>query len=182
MTCKYCGESLPENVKYCPNCAEPITSVNDFLKSTKEEDLSNILAKRALKGMGILVIISIVIAFVIAAVINNSLSGFWGYFFGVYVFGLIFVVIDIMIVKNSKRQSNILVQFYNDKTSICPHCGSHSVKVYRKGYNYNEAFWGSMFKLKGSRYTAGMNANDAMCKCQHCGATWNSHYDTRLMK
>lgn len=182
MICKHCGEILPQNAKYCPNCAEPTSNTDDFLKRTKADDLSNVLGKRAAKGMGILVIISLVTAFVIAFIVNDSLSGFWGYFFGVYVFGLIFVVIDVMIFKNSKRKSNILVQFDNDKTSICPRCGSHSVKVYRKGYNWQEAFWGSVFKIRGSRYTAGMDSNEAMCYCQRCGHKWNTHYDIRTIK
>lgn len=182
MTCKHCGESLPENAKYCPNCAEPTANVDDFINKFKADDLSNALGKRAAKGMGILIVIAFAVAFVIALVVNDSLSGFWGYFFGVYIFGLIFVVIDSMIVKNSKRKSNILVQFDNDKTSICPRCGSHSVKVYRKGYNWQEAFWGSVFKIRGSRYTAGMDSNEAMCYCQRCGHKWNTHYDIRTIK
>ena len=85
------------------------------------------------------------------------------------------------VTQKSKRKL-INEQFKQDKTSICPICGSHSVKVYRKGYNWQEAFWGNIFRIRGSRYTAGMDSNEAMCYCQRCGHKWNTHYDIRTIK
>ncbi len=73
---------------------------------------------------------------------------------------------------NKSRRKVIKQQFRNDRSSICPSCGSHSVSVRRRGYNWNEAFWGEMFNIKGSRYTAGMGANDKICTCNHCGRRW----------
>lgn len=183
MNCKHCGMLLPNNAKYCPNCAEPVTNTSTFNSNKlKSDDLTNALTIRFLKGLAILILPSLLIALLISLVLDGSFSGLLGYLFSVFTFGLIFVVIDLMIVKNSKRKSSIAKQFYNDKTSICPMCGSHSINIYRKGYNYNEAFWGTMFKVKGSRYTAGMNANDTMCHCNNCGYKWNSGYDYRIIK
>lgn len=85
-------------------------------------------------------------------------------------------------VKKRDRKQIIKQQFKKDKTSICPRCGSHSIKIYRKGYNWNEAFWGRMFNLKGSHYIAGMESNDAICRCLNCGSEWNSGYDYRKIK
>lgn len=182
MNCKHCGKSLPENAKYCPNCAEPTDCQSEYLNNTPEEDLSNALAKRAIKGFAIASTVSFVISIIIVFMVNQSISCFLGYFFSALFFCLIFVVIDLMIVRNNDRKTNIITQFERDTTNICPRCGSHSIKIYRKGYNYNEAFWGNMFNIKGSRYTAGMNSNNAMCHCQHCGHNWNSGYDYRQIK
>lgn len=182
MTCKHCGNDLPKNAKYCPNCSEPTDIDKEFLENTPKENLSNALTKRFLKGAVIVLILAIAFSFVITFSINNALSGFFGYFISLFSFGLIFVVIDMMNIRNNENKVNILIQFEKNKTSICPMCGSHSVKIYRKGYNYNEAFWGSVFNVKGSRYIAGMNSNDAMCYCQHCGHKWNSGYDYRITK
>ena len=85
-------------------------------------------------------------------------------------------------VTSKSKRKLIREQFKKDKTSICPRCGSHSVKVYRKGYNWQEAFWGNLFRIRGSRYTAGFDSNDAMCFCEHCGHKWNTHYDVRVIK
>lgn len=85
-------------------------------------------------------------------------------------------------VTSKSKRKLIREQFKKDKTSICPRCGSHSVKVYRKGYNWQEAFWGNLFRIRGSRYTAGFDSNDAMCFCEHCGHKWNTHYDIRTIK
>ena len=80
------------------------------------------------------------------------------------------------------NQRNIEGQFSENRTSICPNCGCHSITIYRKGYNWNGAFWGSVFKIKGSRYIAGMDSNNAMCRCDNCGHEWDSGYNYSYAK
>ncbi len=80
------------------------------------------------------------------------------------------------------RRFRINAQFHSDKTIICPMCGSHSITIYRKGYDYNKGFWYKMFNLKGGAYIAGMESNSAMCHCDNCGHKWDSGYDYRIVK
>lgn len=177
--CNYCGLELFGNEKYCPNCAEPVT-----VKTKKEitDDLPIALTQRFFKGSLIDAASSLAITFVFTFAVNDSFKGFWMYSLSIFTFGLVFVIVDMMIVKNSKRKSSIVTQFETDKTSICPQCGSHNIIVYRKGYNWNGAYWGNSFGIKGSRYLAGVNSNNAMCQCRNCGRQWNSHYDIRKIK
>lgn len=63
----------------------------------------------------------------------------------------------------------------------CPHCGSHDIKIYREGYNYNKGFWLRAFGVKGGGYVAGMNSNRARCRCMNCGYDWATDYDYRLI-
>lgn len=63
----------------------------------------------------------------------------------------------------------------------CPHCGSHDIKIYREGYNYNKGFWLRAFDVKGGGYVAGMNSNRARCRCMNCGNDWATDYDYRLI-
>ena len=181
MICKHCGKELPDGAKYCPYCAEPVDRIltDEETADDNAQDMDNAMTIKFLKGDLIALILSAPLGMIIALGVNNSIHGFWGYFFGSYLLSTIIVIIYCMIERNNKRRSNIALQYYRDKTSICPRCGSHNIRVYRKGYDFNEAFWGEMFEVKGTRYTAGMDANNAMCKCNHCGYRWNSGYDIR---
>ncbi len=68
-------------------------------------------------------------------------------------------------------------QVYN----ICPRCGSHNIKIYRKGYDYKVGFWGAIFGVKGAGYAGGFDANNACCRCMDCGKDWETDYDYRLI-
>jgi hypothetical protein len=64
----------------------------------------------------------------------------------------------------------------------CPKCGSHNIKLYRKGYNYKVGFWGAIFGVRGTGYAGGFDANDTCCRCMDCGKDWETDYDYRLIK
>ncbi len=68
-----------------------------------------------------------------------------------------------------------------DNIDYCPKCGSHDIKVYREGYDYNKGFWLRLFDVKGGGYVAGMNSNRARCRCMNCGKDWATNYDYRLI-
>ena len=187
MKCSYCGKELPENAKYCPNCAEP-TSGGLYDEAMQQDIINNeYWGDKALKILGysiapaittglIMLVLSIIIEKFTYSIGFIALIDFIIYAACVCIG---FVIAYFNKKHRSKTREIIDNQFYADKTSICPICGSHSIKIYRKGYNWNEAFWGRMFNLKGSHYTAGMNSNDAMCHCRHCGHEWNTGYDYR---
>ena len=64
---------------------------------------------------------------------------------------------------------------------VCPRCGSHNIKHYRKGYNYKVGFWGAIFGVRGSGYAGGFDANNTCCRCMDCGKDWETDYDYRLI-
>lgn len=191
MKCSYCGKTIQYDAKYCPYCAEPVPEIlSDEDREWEEKELERKAKNRAASsrlpkiftvnvmiGLGVFLLLfllqgslinikaSIAIIVTVSIIILLTIAGY------------IFCYTHL-----SNKEIVKYKQFCTDSTSICPMCGSHSIKIYRKGYDYNEAFWGSMFKIKGSRYTAGMNSNDAMCHCQHCGHNWNSGYDYRKIK
>lgn len=66
-------------------------------------------------------------------------------------------------------------------TDICPRCGSHNIKLYRKGYNYKVGFWGAIFGVRGAGYAGGFDANNTCCHCMDCGKDWETDYDYRLI-
>jgi hypothetical protein len=63
----------------------------------------------------------------------------------------------------------------------CPKCGSHNIKLYRKGYNYKVGFWGAIFGVRGAGYAGGFGANNTCCRCMDCGNDWETDYDYRLI-
>lgn len=95
----------------------------------------------------------------------------------------VFVVVCGLLIEcfKSDRQKKIDIQFDEDQTSICPRCGSHNIKIYRKGYNYKVGFWGSIFGVRGSGYAGGFGTNTACCRCMNCGNDWETNYDYRLL-
>lgn len=110
---------------------------------------------------------------------------------------IVLLVIAVYIsIKNGKQKtdySEIKKQFndmcvsvnemHNSRNNIdhCPKCGSHNIKIYREGYDYNKGFWLRMFDVKGGGYVAGMNSNRARCHCMDCGQDWATNYDYRLI-
>jgi hypothetical protein len=75
------------------------------------------------------------------------------------------------------------VGYVSDKENIekCNRCGSHNIKIYRKGYDYKVGFWGAIFGVKGAGYAGGFDANNACCRCMDCGKDWETDYDYRLI-
>ncbi len=178
--CIYCGTELPNNAKFCPNCAEPTHNKETGGKVSTIENEKEHLIVIATLVTGFIFSFASWLSLMMINAKNKWILPLILFFVG-SVLGFLIEVAFISS-KAGERRVKINSQFKNDKTSICPICGSHSIKIYRKGYNWNEAFWGDMFNIKGSKYTAGMNANNAMCHCQHCGHNWNSGYDYRKIK
>lgn len=170
MRCSYCGTELPEGSKFCNKCGEPVVIPERVEKQEKGIADAKFITQHA-------VMIIIMVGFVwlwVWLMTRNVLIG------GLCAAGYVVIHVSAILLRSERRKS-IDRQFYRDQTSICPYCGSHSIKTYRKGYDWNSAFWGTMFKLRGSRYTAGIESNLVMCRCQHCGMRWKTSYDYRLM-
>lgn len=72
----------------------------------------------------------------------------------------------------SKRKKIISIQFESDQKSICPVCGSHSVALGRKGYDWNQGFRYEVLNIKGGQYLAGMDSRRVTAHCQNCGHSW----------
>ncbi len=178
--CINCGAELPNGAKFCSNCAEPTHNPKTYERASMPESEENhlIIVATLISGF-IFSFVSWLFLMMINAE-NKWLLPLILFFVGSVVGFLISVAF--VSSKTGEKRVKINSQFKSDKTSICPMCGSHSVSIYRKGYNWNEAFWGRMFNIKGSHYVAGMNSNDTMCHCEHCGHRWNSHYDYRIEK
>lgn len=68
-----------------------------------------------------------------------------------------------------------------DNIQYCPQCGSHDIKIYRKGYDYRPGFWGALFGVRGAGYVGGFDANKACCHCMDCGKDWETDYDYRKL-
>lgn len=83
--------------------------------------------------------------------------------------GLIYVVSWKL---KSPRRKMISVQFESDQKSICPICGSHSIALGRKGYDWKKGFQYRMFNVKGGHYLAGMDSRRVTAHCQNCGHSW----------
>ena len=81
----------------------------------------------------------------------------------------------------SNEQKLIDIQFDENPMSVCPQCGSHNIKLYRKGYNYKVGFWGAIFGVRGAGYAGGFDANNTCCRCMNCGKDWETDYDYRLI-
>ncbi|MGN0535727.1 MAG: zinc-ribbon domain-containing protein [Eubacterium sp.] len=191
MKCSHCGKTIPEDAKFCSYCAEPVSqtlSENDRIWN--ERDLERkAKSKAALDKLPKVFAINLILGvcvFLMLFLLQGTIIDISP---GIAIVLSIGIVVLLTItgyiycrIRLSDRDIVKYKQFVTDKTSICPMCGSHSVKIYRKGYNWNEAFWGSVFKIKGSRYIAGMESNTAMCHCEHCGHRWNSGYDFRTIK
>lgn len=185
MICSYCGKDLPNDAKYCPYCAEPVPEMlSDEDREWEEKELERKAKTRATlntKMFRVSLIIGISCPVVLAFIPNIKIGVCLLIWLGS---SIAIPTATFLFARGHLYDESIIKwkQYCRDKTSICPMCGSHSIKIYRKGYNYNEAFWGNMFNIKGSRYTAGMDSNNAMCHCQHCGHNWNSGYDYRQIK
>lgn len=190
MKCSYCGIDLPPNAKYCPNCAEPVIeppSQEELL--WEEKELENKAKRKAAlsklpKVFAVNILMSVMLWMIyclIVSALNKPLNARILLTMSV-ILPLVLTISGYFFCKTHLTDREIIKykQFCEDSTSICPMCGSHSIKIYRKGYNWNEAFWGNMFNIKGSRYTAGMNSNDTICYCENCKHQWNAHSDYRI--
>lgn len=174
MICRHCGKEYSAEFAYCPYCAEP--------KPEHPKNLEREYARGVNREATELKIRAIItgVVFAIASV----------FFLGpIGLLIAVVLVICIFIYANIKRKNamkpgkkrTINMQFTKDPTSICPSCGSHNIKIYRKGYNYGHGFWGAIFGVRGAGYAAGIDSNKACCRCMNCGNDWETDYDYRLI-
>ena len=193
MVCRHCGKEFPDDAKYCPYCAEPVSFVD---RLTEEEKVEYERTKQKFKNTFAAIIIGIVV-FVVSWIAIYLWNGFDILFndadyYGGWTITIISLAISVFISggmllierfgKGDEKTRLISAQFSKDQTSICPQCGSHNIKVYRKGYNYHTGFWGSIFGVRGAGYAGGFDANKACCRCMNCGNDWETDYDYRIVK
>ena len=179
MICRHCGKEYSDEFSYCPYCAEPkpqkVTETQQ-LKQYKDDMLLKFIFKLLLCG-GMAVLLFFCLYYVnktkIAAII----------FVSIITFCLCALVpfLEYYTLTKPGRSRTINMQFSNDQTSICPKCGSHSIKIYRKGYDYSKGFWGAIFGVRGAGYAGGFDANHTCCRCMNCGNDWETDYDYRLI-
>ena len=176
-TCHHCGEEYLDNKTYCPYCGEP--------KPKKEKTIDEMYVERK---VGIARFWSIFGGVLLQLICLIFMGPVLGLVFGMLIFPVCIWAIIYGIKKKTtedirinSRDTIIKKQFLIDKTSICPICGSHNVKIYRKGYDYSVGFWGSIFGVRGSGYAGGFDANKARCRCLNCGNDWLTDYDYRLL-
>ena len=177
MICRHCGKEYSDDFGYCPYCAEP--------KPKPEKSLDEVYIDKKVGTARFWSILGGVLMQILCLICMGPILGL---IFGMCVFPVsIWAIIygtrkrAMENAKKTTRNAIIDKQFFVDKTSICPSCGSHSIKLYRKGYNYNVGFWGSTFDVKGAGYAGGFEANNTCCHCMNCGANWETNYDYRTI-
>lgn len=201
MICNNCGKEYSDEFAYCPYCAEPIEKPKvEFTKLkhlTKEERV-----KRSYKIVTIVVAILLFFSMFFVGQflgwqIYPETLGNDAFYDEADTFAIVFWIFTIfawvlfrwlywLITKEklmSKRVKKQIItdQFVVDRTSICPKCGSHNIKIYRKGYNYKKGLLLRLFDVKGGAYIAGMDSNTTCCRCMNCGNDWETDYDYRLI-
>lgn len=177
MICRYCGKEFQDDARYCPYCAEPVPVVQTQTQEEKGYD-RKMLLRLVVKCVCAIVVCS-VIFFLFLWGEGLSIAIVCTSMFLVLSIGL--VVLEYVLLTKPGKDRTINMQFTKDQTSICPKCGSHNIKIYRKGYDYKVGFWGSIFKVRGSGYAGGFDANTACCRCMNCGNDWETDYDYRLL-
>lgn len=180
MTCRHCGKEISDEFGYCPYCAEP--KVDKEPQKRKYYHWGEAFAKIVLFAAFYFIICFLYALFHNAInATNNGIKDIdvLATCLLLYIPGLIIDIV--IIVKRYKNPKTRIIngQFYEDQTSICTKCGSHNIKIYRNGYDYSTGYW---FRRHGGAYIAGMNSNNARCRCMRCGNDWLTDYDYRLIK
>ena len=207
MICRHCSKEYSDEFVYCPYCAEP--NLKDKMPKetnlTEKEQIDR--ASRGADGRYFLItlivgILWFVFGYLICQFIgwkvypgtlgNDSFSDKADTFaiiswLGLLIGWILFRWLNLKLSSKSKKQERIKQyiinsQYLKNQTSICPACGSHNIKYYRKGYNYKVGFWGAIFGVKGAGYAGGFGANNTCCRCMNCGKDWETDYDYRLIK
>lgn len=177
MICRHCGKEYADEFAYCPYCAEPKP-----VERTEAHEL-----KQYKDGMATKFILKLIVCFVFSVLFFMLMMWLEGFAVALFISIIVFCVLALVPVleyctlTKPGRERTINMQFSKDQTSICPKCGSHSIKVYRKGYDYKVGFWGAIFGVRGAGYAGGFDANTACCRCLNCGNDWETDYDYRLI-
>lgn len=203
MVCRHCGKEYSDGFEYCPYCAEPKPVKKTEVEFTELKHLTR--EERVKRSYKIVTIVVAVLLFFSMFFVGMGLGWlfypetlgndafhdkadtfaivFWAATIIVWLlFRWIYWIVtkEKLMVKRIKKQI-ITDQFMVDRTSVCPRCGSHNIKHYRKGYNYKVGFWGAIFGVRGAGYAGGFDANKTCCRCMNCGNDWETDYDYRLI-
>ena len=203
MICRHCGKEYSDEFEYCPYCAEPKNSRQARVEFTKLKHLTR--EERAQRRyINITTVVAVLLFFSMffvgqflgwkiypETVGNDAFHDetdtfaicFWIATIVIWVLSrwiYWLVTKDKLMNKRIKKQV-IMDQFMLDRMSICPRCGSHNIKLYRKGYNYKIGFWGAIFGVRGAGYAGGFDSNKTCCRCMNCGNEWKTDYDYRLI-
>jgi hypothetical protein len=190
MICRHCGKEYSDEFAYCPYCAEPVRPIDRLTEEQRANYYKNITGTKNRIVSVLLGIVLFPISWIAIYLWNfvdlflNDAEYYGGWTISLYAFliSIAVVVIGFLIEHfKSDKQKLIDIQFDNDETSICPQCGSHNIKIYRKGYNYKVGFWGAIFGVRGAGYAGGFDANKTCCRCMNCGKDWETDYDYRLI-
>ena len=191
MKCRHCGKEYDDSFSYCPYCAEPkpapvreVTIDEQIKEHSKFVWIRGIIASIvAFVPIVILIYVALLVG-LFADALGASSAGrdmtfdlSWFSFgtvaliaLGISLFiGVIYVIAWFL---SPRRDKVIEVQFNNDMKSICPVCGSHSIALGRKGYDWKKGFWYRIFNFKGGHYLAGIDSRRVTAHCQNCGHSW----------
>lgn len=177
MICRHCGKEYSDEFAYCPYCAEP-KPVERTDAHELQEYKNNTRSKFIFK---------LTLCFIFSSLFCVFLLWEEGIAIAIFLSIVVFCALSLVpfleYYTRTKpgRERTINIQFTKDPTSICPSCGSHNIKIYRKGYDYGKGFWGAIFGVRGTGYAAGIDSNKACCRCMNCGNDWETDYDYRLL-
>lgn len=173
MTCTHCGKEYNDDYLHCPYCATP--NLNPEIEKEYIKKVNQNISKLKIRAIITSVVFTIVavpclgpIGLVMACVLAVCL--------------FVYVKAKHKSAIKTGKQFTINAQFTKDQTSICPKCGSHNIRIYRNGYEWNKGYWMRIFDVKGGSYIAGINSNNARCRCINCGNDWLTDYDYRIIK
>ena len=190
--CPNCGKMNLDKADVCNGCQWEIRDVSSGTFTVPEtqqpeQKITNYKRNFVIVLLGIVLFpiswIAIYLWNFIDLIFNDAdYYGGWNITLMALLFSVAVVIIGLLVERfKSDKQKLIDIQFDDNPTSICPRCGSHNIKLYRKGYNYKIGFWCSVFRVRGARYVGGFNANHTCCHCMNCGHDWGTDYDYRLI-
>ena len=190
MKCWNCNKKYNETLKECPHCGKPKYKPKPTIEELvdRAERKSFTLNSLSILGKTVFFFILPFFPFVyLLAFLENirfplgmdgDITEHLPNIAVVAVIGaLISLVFSILLhfrktTPEEDKADRIWSQFYKDQTSICTRCGSHDIALGRKGYDWNYAWWGALFKSRTARYTAGMDSRRVTAHCRRCGHFW----------
>lgn len=163
IKCNHCGEVYLSDKASCPHCAEPQPKKVDVEAEDRFNYRVNVIAHCVGISVGVFIFSLGVFFFVfsIFALIPAAICA------------VISVVLTLVYYKFEPENRKLITkQFLRDQKSICPVCGSHSIALGRKGYDWKKGFWYRIFNFKGGHYLAGIDSRRVTAHCQNCGHSW----------
>ncbi len=187
IICSHCRKIYNSDFSYCPYCAEPkpIPRVEKTPEQIVKEQTNRSLPVALIMMIMwyipcVLIVYGFNIFFAIIEILGENevtiplLSFKTALLISLVVDFVMGIIIFIVEYFKTPREKIISYQFSKDQTSICPLCGSHSISLGRKGYNWNRGFWYRMFNIKGGHYLAGMDSRQVTAHCNNCGHRWKT--------